>query len=74
MLSKDTGDCLALANTAIMMRLIQSLAERNLIGAPIAMLKDAVNDLETCPEQSSRVYDAVRLIRNELMPRLVQAA
>ena len=39
MLSKGTVDCLALANTAIMMRLIQSLAERNLIGAPIAMLK-----------------------------------
>jgi hypothetical protein len=73
MLSKDTGDCLALAKYRNYDAVIQRLAERNLIGAPIVMLNDAVNDLETWPEQNSRVDDAVRLIRNELMPRLVQA-
>ena len=73
MLSKDTGDCLALGQYRNYDAVIQRLAERNLIGAPIEMLNDAVNDLETKPEQNSRVDDAVRLIRNELMPRLVQA-
>lgn len=74
MLSQDTADCLALANTAILIRLIQDLTERGIIPGPRALLRDAVSDLETCPEQSSRVADAIRLIRMELMPRMPEAA
>jgi hypothetical protein len=74
MLSQDTGDCLALANTAILMRLIQNLTERNIIAQPRVLLVDAVSDLENCPEQSSRIAHAVRLISKELMPRLAGAA
>jgi hypothetical protein len=39
MLSKDTGDCLALAKYRNYDAVIQRLAERNLIGAPIVMLR-----------------------------------
>jgi hypothetical protein len=74
MLSQDTADCLALANTAILLRLIEHLNKCNIIAQPNTLLRDAVSDLENCPEQSSRVEDAVRLIRKELMPRLAQAA
>jgi hypothetical protein len=74
MLSQDTADCLALANTAILIRLIEHLGECNIVARPNALLLGAVSDLKNCPEQSSRVEDAVRLIRKELMPRLAQAA
>jgi len=70
MLREDTADCLALANTAILMRLIEELTERGAIARPSALLEDAVSDLESCPEFSTRVEDAIRLIRKELMPRL----
>jgi hypothetical protein len=73
MLSQDTTDCLALANTAILIRLIQHLTERSVIARPEALLRGAVSDLETCPEQSSRVEDAIRLIRKELVPRITEA-
>ena len=36
MLSQDTADCLALANTAVLMRLIQDLSERSIIIRPKA--------------------------------------
>ena len=34
MLSGETADCLALANTAILMRLMEELAERNVMPRP----------------------------------------
>ena len=72
MLSGETADCLALANTAILMRLMEELAERNVMSRPHArnVLIKALSDLETCPESSSRVDDAKRIIRRELMPRI----
>ena len=71
MLSEGTADCLALANTAILMRLIEELIDCGAIARPTALLKNAVSDLQGCPERSARVDDAVRLIRNELMPRVL---
>ena len=67
MLSEDTADCLALANTAILMRLI----ERGAIARSTTVFEDAVCDLQGCPERSARIGDAVRLIRKELMPRIL---
>jgi hypothetical protein len=49
MLSEDTADCLALANTAILMRLIEQLIERGAVARPTLLLQDAVTDLEGCP-------------------------
>ena len=76
MLNGETADCLALANTAILMQLLEELIERGLIAKPgvSALLRDAVSDLENCPEFSSRVDDAIRIIRKELMPRIVGPA
>jgi hypothetical protein len=70
MLSEDTSDCLALANTAILMRLVDELIERGAISRATTIFEDAVCDLQGCPERSTRVDDAIRLIRKELMPRL----
>ena len=76
MLNGETADCLALANTAILMRLLEELIERGLIAKPgvSALLRDAVSDLENCPEFSLRVDDAIGIIRKELMPRIVGPA
>jgi hypothetical protein len=74
MFSEDTADCLALANTAILVRLIERLIESGVIAKPDALLRDAVSDLETCPESSSRVEDAIKLIRKELKPRIIRSA
>ena len=73
MLNEATADCLALANTAILMRLIEELIQRDVIARPDAdaLLKAAINDLETCPEFSTRVEDAIKMIRKELTPRVV---
>ena len=49
MLSEDTADCLSLANTAILMRLIEELIERGAVARPTLLLQDAVTDLEGCP-------------------------
>jgi hypothetical protein len=73
MLSEDTADCLALANTAILMRLIEELIECGAVARPTA-LQNAVTDLQGCLERSARVDDAIRLIRKELMPRLLRPA
>ena len=73
MLSQDTADCLALANTAILMQLIQNLSGRSIIVTPKALLENAVHDLEECPEQSLCIEDAIRLIRKKLMPRIAEA-
>ncbi len=72
MLSEDTGDCLALANTAILMRLIEELIESGAVAQPTALLHNAVGDLQDCRERSARVDDAIRVIRMELMPRLLR--
>ena len=74
MLSEDTADCLALANTAVLMRLIEELIECGAVARPTAFLQNAVTDLQGCPERSARVDDAIRLIRKELMPRLLRPA
>jgi hypothetical protein len=74
MLSEDTADCLALANTAVLMRLIEELIECGAVARPTALLPNAVTDLQGCPERSARVDDAIRLIRKELMPRLLRPA
>lgn len=74
MLSEDTNDCLALANTAILMRLIEELIDCGAIARPTPLLQNAVSDLQGCPERSARVDDAIGLIRKELMPRLLRPA
>ena len=74
MLSEDTTDCLALANTAILMRLIEELIDCGAIALPTDLLRNAVSDLQGCPERSARVDDAIGLIRKELMPRLLGPA
>ena len=55
MLSEDTTDCLALANTAILMRLIDELIERGAVARSTTVFEDAVCDLQGCPERSARV-------------------
>ena len=55
MLSEDTADCLALANTAILMRLIDELIERGAIARSTTVFEDAVCDLQGCPERSARI-------------------
>jgi hypothetical protein len=44
--------CLALANTAILMRLIEQLIEHGAIARPIAntVLEDAMSDLQKCAD------------------------
>jgi len=46
MLNGETADSLALANTAILMRLIEELIERGIIGR--SLLRDAESDLASC--------------------------
>jgi hypothetical protein len=50
------------------MRLIEELIQRDVIARPgaDALLKAAINDLETCPEFGTRVEDAIKMIRKEL--------
>jgi hypothetical protein len=74
MLNGETADCLAPADTAILMRLIQELIESGVIASSgaSALFRDAVSNLENCPEFSSRVEDAARIIRKELMPGIVR--
>jgi hypothetical protein len=73
MLNGETADCLVLANTAILMQLIEELIEHGVIArsGASALFRDAASDLESCPERSIRVDDAIRIIRKELMPGIV---
>jgi hypothetical protein len=71
MFEGETADCLALANTAILMRLIEQLIGQGR-GAQ-ALLRDAINELENCPN-ASRTEDAIKIIRKELTPRFRKAA
>ena len=73
MLEGRTADCLAIANTAILMRLVEELIASGVITRPVAttVLKDAVDGLENCPSgDHSNFVDAVIIIRKELMPKL----
>ena len=54
MLGEDATDCLALANTAILMRLIDELIERGAIARSTTLFEDAVCDLQGCPERRAR--------------------
>jgi hypothetical protein len=75
MFEGKTADCLALANTAILMRLVDHLIEHGAIARPsvITLLQDAVSDLKNCPD-ASRSVEAATIIRNELMPRFFVSA
>ena len=53
------------------MRLIDELIERGAIARSTTVFEDAVCDLQGCSERSARIDDAVRLIRKELMPRIL---
>ena len=65
---------MALANTAMLMRIIEELIDCGAIARPTPLLQNAVSDLQGCPERSARVDDAIGLIRKELMPRLLRPA
>jgi hypothetical protein len=76
MLEGKTSDCLAIANTAILIRLIEALIERGVITRPDAssLLRDAVDSLENCPNSDhSNFVDATTIIRKELMLRISRA-
>jgi len=76
MFEGKTADCLALANTAILIRLIDQIVEAGAMTKQKAhtLLRKAVNDLKACPD-ASRTGEAVKIIQEELMPRLlIQAA
>jgi hypothetical protein len=49
--SADTADYLALANTAILLRLIEEPIDRGMIGRPGAFLQNAVSNLQGCLER-----------------------
>ncbi len=72
MFDGETADSLALANTAILLRLLDHLIERGVIAKSDAnlVLRDAMRSLEDCPQSGTRVEDAIRIIRKELMPSL----
>lgn len=75
MLEGRTSDCLAIANTAILMRLMEELITKGAITRPVAntVLCDAVDSL--CPSgDHSNFVEAVTIIRKELIPRIVGVA
>ena len=77
MLEGRTADCLAIANTAILMRLVEELITSGVITRPVAttVLKDAGDSLQSCPSgDHSNFVDAVTIIRKELMPKLALSA
>ena len=70
MLDGKTSDCLAIANTAILMRLIEELIARGVVVSPWSLLLDAVDTLENSANADrTNVEDAIRIIRKELMPQ-----
>jgi hypothetical protein len=77
MLEGRTTDCLAIANTAILMRLMEELIAKGAITRPTAgtVLSDAVDSLVNCPSgDHSNFVDAVTIIRKELIPRIAGVA
>ena len=76
MLEGRTSDCLAIANTAILMQLMEQLTTSGVITRPIAnaVLLDAANSLVNCPNgDHSNFVDAVRIILKELIPRVAES-
>jgi len=69
MFEGKTADCLALANTAILMRLIEQLTAQGAISrfSVSTLLHDAVSDLQNCPD-ASRTSEA-KIIHDELTPK-----
>ena len=77
MLEGRTSHCPAIANTAILMRLMEELITQGAITKPAAntVLSDAVNSLVNCPSgEHSNFEDAVAVIRKELIPRISEVA
>lgn len=77
MLDGRTSDCLAIANTAILMRLVEELITKGAITRPAAntVLSDAASSLVDCPSgDHSNFVDAVAIIRKELIPRIAGTA
>jgi hypothetical protein len=77
MLEGRTVDCLAIANTAILMQLLDALIERGVIPRPgaNALLSDAADSLANCPSAGhSNFEEAIRIIRKELMPKVAERA
>lgn len=73
MLEGRTSDCLALANTVILMRLVEELIKSGVITRSVAgtVMNDAVDSLVYCPNgDHSNFVDAVTIIHKELMPRI----
>jgi len=73
MLEGRTSDCLAIANTAILMRLVEELITSGVITRSIAdaVLSDAVDSVVNCPNgDHSNFVEAAAIIRKELMPRI----
>ena len=75
MFEGKTADCLALANTAILMRLIEQLIDQGAMARPSVgiLLRDAVSDLQNWPDQT-RTVEAIKIIHDELMPRFFESA
>ena len=77
MLEGMTIDCLAIANIAILMRLLDELIERGVIPGPRAnaLLSDAADSLANCPSaEHSNFEEAISIIRKELMPKVAEQA
>jgi hypothetical protein len=74
MFSEGTIDCLPLANTAILIQLIKQPSDRGVVAEPNTLLRDPANDLTNVPNAALRVEDAVKLIRKEIMPRILEPA
>jgi hypothetical protein len=75
MLEGRTVDCLAIANTAILMRLIDELIGRGVLPRPAAtaVLGGAVSSLQSCPNADhSNFEEAIRIIRTELIPAIAE--
>jgi hypothetical protein len=68
---------LAIANTAILMRLLGELIARGVIprAGANALLSDAADSLANCPSaEHSNFEEAISIIRKELMPKVADQA
>jgi hypothetical protein len=76
MLEGKTHDGLAMANTAVLLQLIEELIELGVITRPgaSALLRHAVDNLKNCPTADrSNTADAITIIRMELLPRISES-
>jgi hypothetical protein len=77
MLHGKTSGSTALANTAILMRLIEGLIERGIVARADASswLEDAADRLASGPNATgNKVIESVEIIRKDLLPRISQPA